>query len=178
MKNNNKKIIAIIGLMGVGKTTIGGKLAEKLKYYFLDCDQEIEDHEGKAIKEIFAQNGEKYFREVEKEIIKKIVSRDEEIVLSLGGGAFMDEETRKILKEKTIIIWLYATIDEILHRVGNKNNRPLLNQKNKREVLEELAAKRYPIYAEADLKFDTSDENHDTLINKIIRKITDLKNEK
>lgn len=164
--------------MGVGKTTIGGKLAEKLKYYFLDCDQEIEDSESKSIKEIFAQDGEGHFRSVEKAIVKKIVSRDEEIVLSLGGGAFMDDETRKILKEKTITIWLHASIDEILRRVGNKNNRPLLNQKDKRSVLKELAAKRYPIYGEADLKFDTSEENHDVLINKIIKKITDLKNEK
>jgi len=166
-----KKIIAIIGLMGVGKTTIGSKLAEKLKCYFIDCDQEIEDREGKTINEIFSKKGEKYFREVEKNIIREIVSRDEEIILSLGGGAFMNEETRKILKEKAITIWLHATIDEILHRVGNKNNRPLLNQKNKRETLEELAKKRYPVYQEADFNFDTTNENHEILIDKILGKI-------
>jgi len=179
MRNNSeKKIIAIIGLMGVGKTTIGAKMSEKLRYYFIDCDCEIEDREKKVIKEIFAQNGEKYFREVEKKIIKEIVLRDENIVLSLGGGAFMDEDTQKILQEKAIVIWLNASIDAIIHRVGNKNTRPLLNQKNKREVLEDLAAKRYPIYAKADLKFDTTEENHDTLINKIIKQITQLKNAK
>ncbi len=174
----SKKIIAIIGLMGVGKTTIGGKLAEKTKRYFLDCDSEIEDFENKNIKEIFAEHGEKYFREVEKKIIRDIVLRDEEIVLSLGGGAFMDADTRQLLKEKAIIIWLHATIETVLHRVGNKNTRPLLNQKNKRAILEDLAAKRYPNYAEADLKFDTTDINHDTLIVKIIREIKLLKNEK
>lgn len=179
MKNNSdkKKIIAIIGLMGVGKTTIGVKLAEKLKYYFIDCDQEIEDREKRTIKEIFEQDGEKYFREIEKKIIREIALRDENIVLSLGGGAFMSEEMRKILKEKAIIIWLSATIDAIIYRVGSKNIRPLLNQKNKRNVLEELAVKRYPIYAEADLKFDTTNENHDALIRKIIKQITQL-NEK
>lgn len=173
MKNNSntKKIIAIVGLMGVGKTTIGSKLAEKLKYYFIDCDQEIEDRERRSIKEIFAQDGEKYFREVEKETVKEIVLRDEEIVLSLGGGAFMDDEVRKVLAEKAIVIWLHASIDAILRRIKNRNTRPLLNQKNKRNVLEELAKKRYPVYAEADFKFNTSDENHEVLIKKIIQKI-------
>jgi shikimate kinase len=166
-----KKIIAIIGLMGVGKTTIGAKLAERLQYYFIDCDQEIEDREGKTIAEIFSRNGEKYFREVEKNIIHEIILRDEEIVLSLGGGAFMNEETRKTLKEKAVTIWLDAEIDEILHRIGNKSNRPLLNQKNKREALKNLAEKRYPVYAEADFKFDTTSENHETLIEKIIKKL-------
>ena len=174
----NKKIIAIVGLMGVGKTTIGAKLAEKTKYYFIDCDCEIEDRERKTIKEIFAQNGEKYFRQVEKKVIREIVERDENIVLSLGGGAFIDSDTRQILKEKSYIIWLFAKIDTILHRIGNKTTRPLLNQKYKREALQELAAKRYPIYAEADFKFDTSDENHEALIAKILKSINLLKNAK
>jgi shikimate kinase len=174
----NKKIIAIVGLMGVGKTTIGAKLAEKTKYYFIDCDCEIEDRERKTIKEIFAQNGEKYFRQVEKKVIREIVERDENIVLSLGGGAFIDSDTRQILKEKSYTIWLFAKIDTILHRIGNKTTRPLLNQKYKREILEELAAKRYPIYAEADFKFDTSDENHEVLIAKILKSINLLKNAK
>lgn len=169
--DKNKKIIAIIGLMGVGKSTIGVKLAEKLGYYFVDSDSEIEDREKRAINEIFAKDGERYFREVEKKIIKDIVSRDEEMVFSLGGGAFIDEEIRKILKEKALTIWLFADIDEILHRIGNKSNRPLLNHGDKRRVLEELAQKRYAIYGEANLKFDTSNENHDSLINKIIKKI-------
>lgn len=170
-----KKIIAIIGLMGVGKTTIGAKLAEKTKSYFIDCDQEIEDCERKTIPEIFTKNGEKYFRQIEKKIIQEIVFRDEEIVLSLGGGAFMDNETRAILREKSITIWLCASIDNILHRIGNKNTRPLLNQKDKRKVLQDLVAKRYTTYAEADLKFDTNKESHDALINKIIKEIKLLK---
>lgn len=175
---NNNKIIAIVGLMGVGKTTIGAKIATKLKRYFIDCDQEIEDCERKSIADIFSQNGEEYFRAVEKKTIKEIISRDEEVVLSLGGGAFIDSDTRALLKEKAITIWLYAEIDDILHRIGHKNTRPLLNQKDKRTILQELAVQRYPIYAEADFKFSTSDENQDTLINKIIKEIKLLKNDK
>jgi shikimate kinase len=168
-----KNIIAIIGLMGVGKTTLGLKLADKLGYYFIDSDQEIEDREQKSINEIFAKNGEKYFREVEKNIIKEIVLRDEKIVLSLGGGAFINEEVRKILKEKSNIIWLHATIDNILYRIGGKTNRPLLNkQTNKRKALEELARKRYPIYKEADFSFDTGEESQEVVIGKIIKQIS------
>ncbi len=176
MKIAKPKIIVIVGLMGVGKTTIGAKLADKLKYYFIDCDCEIEDRERKTIAEIFAQNGEKYFREAEAKTIAEIISRDEEIVLSLGGGAFMNENTRKILKEKAVTIWLHASIDEILKRIGHKNNRPLLNQKNKREVLEELSVKRYAIYAEADFKFNTGEMNNDLLVKKIIQKINEFEN--
>jgi shikimate kinase len=160
--------------MGVGKTTVGKKLAKKLGYYFIDSDQEIEDREHLSIPEIFSQKGEKYFREVESKIISEIIFRDEEIVLSLGGGAFVDEDTRRALKEKTLTIWLDAPIDEILRRVGNKTNRPLLNQKNRREVLQNLALKRFPIYREAELRFEAHKIGHDTLTNKIIKKINEI----
>ncbi len=170
----NKKLIALVGLMGVGKTTIGAKLAERLKYYFIDCDREIEDRQQRSIREIFAQSGEKYFRNFEADVVKEISLRDEEIVFSLGGGAFMREETRNILKEKAVTIWLYASVDEILLRIGNKNNRPLLNnsKKHKREILEDLAAKRYPFYALSDFKFDTAKESHEAIISKIIKIIS------
>ncbi len=160
--------------MGVGKTTIGKKLAKKLGYYFIDSDHEIEDREHLSISEIFSQKGEKYFREVEAKIISEIISRDEEIVLSLGGGAFINETTKSILKEKTLTIWLDVPIDEILRRVGNKTNRPLLNQKNRREVLENLALKRFPIYREAALRIEAHKIGHETLTNKIIKKINEL----
>jgi len=164
----SKKIIAIIGLMGVGKTTLGNKLAEKLGYYFVDSDLEIEDREGKSITQIFAEDGEKHFREVEKNVIQEIVARDEQTVLSLGGGAFINDEIRNILQQKAIVIWLEAPLDVILHRLSGKTNRPLLNNKNKREVLEELARKRYPIYALADFKVETSNGGHESSINKIV----------
>ncbi|MBU6140153.1 MAG: shikimate kinase [Proteobacteria bacterium] len=172
-----KKIIAIVGLMGVGKTTIGSKLSKKLGYYFIDSDREIEDRERKTIPEIFAQNGEKYFREVEENVIEEIALRDEEIVLSIGGGGFVSEKTRKILSQKAITIWLHAPINEILRRVGKRNNRPLLNQKNKRLVLEDLAKQRNPIYSQADLKFETAIQSREILTTKIINKIRELKNE-
>ncbi len=162
-------VIAIIGLMGVGKTTLGSKLANKLGYYFVDSDQEIEDRQGKAIAEIFDQNGEEYFRKAEREIIQEIINRDENMILSLGGGAFINEKTRKILSEKAFVIWLKAPIDVILHRIGNKATRPLLNNVDKRKVLQELIEKREPIYSLADLEIETSQGDHEFLIQKILK---------
>lgn len=162
--------------MGVGKTTIGLKIANRIGCYFIDSDQEIEDQEKKTISEIFNQNGEEYFRQIEEKIIKEILLREEKIVLSLGGGAFINSNTRKILKEKSITIWLDASIEDILFRIGNKENRPLLNGVNKRLVLEELLKKRHSIYSEANLKFNTSIENQEQIIEKIIKQ-TGLTNE-
>ncbi|MBL6665063.1 MAG: shikimate kinase [Rickettsiales bacterium] len=175
LNTNQKKIIALTGLMGSGKTTIGAKLAKKKSYYFIDSDQEIEDQEMCSIKDIFDKKGEKYFRTIEKKVIKEIINRDEEIVLSLGGGSYMDEEIRNILAKKATTIWLYAPIDTILLRIGNKRTRPLLNSKNKfsnkRQLLEDLEIKRNPIYEKADYKFDTSNESHEDIVDKIIKVI-------
>lgn len=165
----SKKIIALTGLMGSGKTTIGSKLAQKLSYYFIDSDQEIEDQEGCSITDIFSKKGEKYFRQVEQKVIREIIDRDEEIILSLGGGSYINDEIRELLSQKAITIWLSASIDTILHRIGNKKNRPLLGSNNKRRVLEELSAKRNPIYKKADYKFDTTNENHEELVDNIIK---------
>ena len=170
-----KKIIALIGLMGVGKSTLGLKLANSLNYYFIDSDQEIEDREKKSINDIFAQNGEKYFREAERKLIEEITSRDENIIISLGGGAFINEASREILQQRALIIWINASVNVILQRIGNKANRPLLNQTDKRKTLEDLARKRFPIYSQCDLKFDTGEESHEVIIQKIKKY---LKNEK
>lgn len=168
---HQKKIIALIGLMGAGKTSIGSKLANQLKYYFIDSDHEIEDFEHRTIADIFAQNGEKYFREIEAKTIENILNRDEFIVLSLGGGAFLNKTTQELLKDKAITIWLYASIQETLRRVSLKSNRPLLEKKNKREILEELARVRYPIYQKSDFKFDTTDLTFEQIVKKILNKI-------
>ncbi|MFM7620748.1 MAG: shikimate kinase [Alphaproteobacteria bacterium] len=180
---NNKKIIALIGMMGVGKTTIGNKLADKLGYYFIDCDQEIEDFEHCSISDIFANKGEKYFREIEEKIICEIVHRDEQMVLSLGGGAYVNEQIRKLLQEKAIVIWLHANIDDLVMRTAGKNNRPLLNHKNfindadknnfkdKRQILLELTQQRQKFYQQCDFDFDTTNNNQEFIVNKIIQQL-------
>lgn len=172
MTNKNHRIIAIVGLMGVGKSTIGKKLATDLGYYFVDSDQEIEDFSQMSINQIFADKGEQYFRDIERKIIKQIIEREENIVLSLGGGAFENQEMREILLARCTTVWLKAQIDTILFRIGNKSNRPLLNNQNKREVLQDLIAKRYPNFEKSDLHIDTSDISHDEIVTQIIDKIT------
>lgn len=166
-KEDPNKIIAIVGLMGAGKTTLGLRLAKKLKFYFIDSDLEIEERQRRSIKQIFAKEGERYFRKIEAAIIDELIKRGENMVLSLGGGAFIDPQTREILKEKSLVVWLHASIDETLCRISSKNNRPLLNNPNKRQVLQDLMKKRYPLYAEADLNFNTSAISHDKIIEEI-----------
>jgi shikimate kinase/3-dehydroquinate synthase len=171
----DKKIIVLIGLMGVGKTTVGKKLANKAGFYFIDSDQEIEDRQQKSIVDIFKSKGEKYFRQIEKEIIKEIICRDEKIVLSLGGGAFMDKEIRALIKKLAISVWLYADIEILLHRISNKSNRPLLNNVDRRSLLLELITKRYPIYRQADIHIENEAINNNTLfIKKLMNKINDF----
>ena len=174
VKPADKKIIALIGMMGTGKTTIGSKLSEKLNVYFIDSDQEIEDSEQRTIANIFDEEGEEKFREIERKIIQEIMRRDEPMVLSLGGGAFIDPETRKLIKEKAVSIWLYADVETILHRVAGKNTRPLLNGGDRRIVFSNLMKDRYPIYAESDIKIDTTKDSHDNILNNIIGQISEL----
>ncbi|MFT6220517.1 MAG: shikimate kinase/3-dehydroquinate synthase [Myxococcota bacterium] len=169
---NDKKIIVLTGMMGVGKTTIGNKLAESAGFYFIDSDQEVEDQSGQSIAEIFKHKGEKYFRTIEKEAVLEILNRDEHIVLSLGGGAFMDEEVRDLIKEKAVSVWLYSDLETLLYRISAKNTRPLLNRVNKRKVLSDLIIQRYPTYKLADIHIDTGKANYDSLIKNIMKKIS------
>ncbi|MFT6106060.1 MAG: shikimate kinase/3-dehydroquinate synthase [Rickettsiales bacterium] len=171
---SDKKIIVLTGMMGVGKTTVGSKLAEKAGFYFIDSDQEIEDRCGQSITGIFQNKGEKYFRNVEKETILEILNRDENIVLSLGGGAFMNKEIRDSIKEKAISVWLYADLETLLHRISTKKTRPLLNKTNKRQALSDLIIDRYPNYKLADIHVDTGRANHDGLVKNIMKKIDEF----
>ena len=139
-----KNIIALNGIMGVGKSTIGKKLADKIDYYFIDSDCEIEDRAGKTISQIFKDGGEDDFRQIEKNLIFELISRNENIVLALGGGSYINDEIRQELSKKSVTIWLKADIDVIFNRLKNKNNRPLLNCGDKRKILLDLINKRNP----------------------------------
>jgi len=167
----SKKIIALIGLMGAGKTTIGLHLSQKLGYYFIDTDQEIEDRYKMSITDIFKKYSENYFRQLESDIISEILARNENIVLSLGGGAFISEKNRLLLQKNCFTIWLYASIDETIRRVGNKNNRPLLQNINKRKTLENLIATRYPIYKKSNIAIDTTNNSINEIVELIIKQL-------
>ncbi len=156
--------------MGSGKSTVGIRLARKLGVKFVDSDAEIEVAAGHTVSEIFEKYGEEDFRNGERKVINRLIT-DTPTVLGTGGGAFMDRETRKRLKEKTITVWLKANVDLLVERTSRRNIRPLLNQGNPEEILRKLARKRYPVYGQAAITVETGAGPHEKVVNDIIWKL-------
>jgi len=164
----DKKIIVLVGIMGSGKTTIGKRLAKKLKIGFIDSDHEIEKKCRKTINKIFEQDGELYFRQLEKETIAEIIQKNQPSVLSLGGGAFVNDEVRDLIKEKCVSVWLDVALDIVMERIGEQSNRPLLNNVDKREVLAKLILSRSPFYGQCDIRINSDSTSHTQTVNDII----------
>jgi shikimate kinase len=150
------KTVVFVGLMGVGKTCIGRRLAHRLDLPFVDADREIEEAAGCTIPDIFEQHGEKYFREGERRVILRLLDNPPH-VLSTGGGAILDPQTRARIHERAISIWLRADLDLMMKRVSRRNDRPLLQVADPRGRLQELMDERYPLYGEADITVDSVD---------------------
>lgn len=161
------RTITLVGLMGVGKSSVGRRLANALDLPFKDADNEIEAAAGRSIPDIFAEMGEPAFREGERRVIARLLD-DPPHVLATGGGAFMNDETRALIKERSVSVWLKADLDILARRVGRKDTRPLLSGKDPMAVLAELAQKRYPVYAQADLMVESGDTAHHVAVNQII----------
>ncbi|MDI2090575.1 3-dehydroquinate synthase [Commensalibacter oyaizuii] len=159
--------IVLIGLMGAGKTTIGKKLAHYLSVPFIDSDYEIEKTAGCTIADIFEQYGENEFRRLEHQVMRRLVGQSPAI-LATGGGAFMHEQTRNLLKEKATTIWLHCDVDTILDRISHHTHRPLLNSGDKREILLNLMDKRYPVYAKADWIISCQHNQIETTLTQIL----------
>lgn len=150
------RTVALVGMMGVGKSTVGKKLAESLAAPFVDSDEEIERAAGLSVQEIFERHGEPEFRRGERRVIERLLGGPP-IVLATGGGAYMDPHTRALLKDKATTVWLRADLDLIWKRVNRRDTRPLLKRENPKQVLADLLAARGPIYAEADIVVDSGD---------------------
>jgi shikimate kinase len=161
------KPIVLVGMMGVGKTTIGRRVAAKLSRQFLDSDEEIEKAAQMSIPDIFEQRGEAEFRAGETRVIARVL-KDRDIVLATGGGAFVNAETRALVKGEAVSVWLKANADILFERVSRRSNRPLLKTANPRATLERLIEERYPIYAEADLTVLSRDVPQDVVANDVI----------
>jgi len=159
--------IVMVGLMGAGKTSIGRRLAQRLRVPFTDSDAEIEKAANETIAEIFARDGEAVFRAGERRIIARLLDGPVQ-VLATGGGAFMDPATRARIRERGISIWLRADLETLLERTARRQHRPLLNQGEPREVLTRLMATRYPLYAEADIAIDSLAGPADTTVQKLL----------
>jgi len=149
--------IVLVGLMGAGKTAIGKRLAARLGLPFVDADHEIEAAAGMSVAEIFARYGERAFRDGERRVIARLLSGPP-IVLATGGGAFMDAETRALVRARALSVWLRVPLHVLVRRVSGRADRPLLTGRDPAAVLADLAAKRYPTYAEADIVVDCVDE--------------------
>lgn len=162
--------IVLIGLMGAGKTSIGKRLAAFLDMPFSDADQEIEKAAGKSINEIFADNGESYFRDGERRVIARLLASTPK-VLATGGGAFMNAETRARIAEQGVSVWLRADLDTLMSRVSRRDNRPLLKAANPRAVMERLIGDRYPVYAMADIAIESRDVAHELIVEDIVRAV-------
>lgn len=148
------RTIALVGLMGAGKSAIGKRLAQVLALPFHDADHEIELAAGRSVSDIFAERGEAEFRRGERQVLARLL-REPMHVLATGGGAFLDESTRALLRERAVTIWLTADIDTLFKRVSRRSTRPLLQTPDPRAALERMLHVRAPIYAEADLHVDS-----------------------
>jgi shikimate kinase len=144
----------LVGMMGAGKTAIGRRLAAQLGWSFADADAEIEAAAGTSIANIFAEIGETAFRQSERQVISRLINGPRR-VLALGGGAFMDPQTRALVKERTLSIWLRADLDVLVQRTARRQNRPLLEGVDPRAKLAALLEERGPVYAQADLIVDS-----------------------
>lgn len=161
--------VVLIGLMGAGKTSVGSRLAQALGVPFVDSDDEIQTAANLSIAEIFAKYGEAHFRSGERRVISRLVGAKPQVI-STGGGAYMDDETRAVLAKRAITVWLKADLDVLVSRTAGRTHRPLLNKGNPRDVLSDLIEKRYPVYAQADLAVHSlAGQTHDSMVRRIIK---------
>jgi shikimate kinase len=165
------KNIYIVGFMGTGKTAVGKELAKNKKWQFLDLDDLIELREKRTIADIFAQEGEPYFRHLEKRVLQEL-SREKKFVVACGGGIVMDKDNIKVMKETGIIICLTAHPEVILKRTCGYAHRPLLNVSDPKKQIELLLKLRAPYYARADKTIDTSKLTVGQVVQKIIKTTT------
>lgn len=166
--------IVLVGMMGVGKSSVGRRLAALLGYTFVDADEEIEHSAQMTIPEIFDTFGEAYFRDGERRVIARLLGGEEggsHIVVATGGGAFCNAETRALILEKGIAVWLDSEVDTLVERTSRKGNRPLLRNGDAREILGRLRTERQPHYAQAPIHVLSDSGPHHLTVNKVLQGI-------
>ena len=166
-----KRNLVLIGLMGAGKSAIGRMTAQALGIPFVDSDHEIERVSRMSITDLFAAYGEAEFRALETRVIKRLL-RSGPRVVSTGGGAYINENTRRHIKRGGLTVWLNADLDVLWERVNKRDTRPLLKTENPRQTLENLMNARYPIYAQADLTVLSRDVKKETMVEEVLAAIT------
>lgn len=162
------RTIALVGLMGVGKSTVGRRLANRLGLAFADADVEIEAAAGMSVSDIFSTLGEAEFRAGEARVIRRVLEGPR-IVLATGGGAILNPETRAALKARAVTVWMRADLETVAERVQRRDTRPLLRGRDPLEALRGLAEARYPIYATADIMVDVGGGAHAQAVEAILK---------
>lgn len=159
--------LVLVGLMGAGKTTIGRRLARAIGLEFMDSDEAIVEAAGCSIPDIFNLYGEEKFRDLEMRVLLRLVTSPP-AVIATGGGAFMNPKIRDAIAEHATSLWLKADLDVLEDRVSRRNTRPLLEQGDKRAILERLMGERYPVYALADVMVDSGVGTHESIVQAIV----------
>lgn len=162
-----RRTIVLVGLMGAGKTNIGRRLGARLNLPFFDSDLEIEAAAGETIEEIFANRGERAFRDGERRVITRLLGQPVH-VLATGGGAFMDPAAREVIVRRGVSLWLRADLEILVARVSRRGNRPLLKGGDARAVLADLIEQRYPVYDGADVVIDSGEGAPELTVNRAI----------
>ncbi|HLL27866.1 MAG TPA: shikimate kinase [Xanthobacteraceae bacterium] len=160
--------IVLVGMPGSGKTSIGRRLAAYLGIEFVDADQEIEAAAGMSIADIFSQHGEPYFRAGEARVIARLLGKGPQVIAT-GGGAFVNPDTRALVRARAFSVWLKADLDLLLRRVKRKNDRPLLRVADPEAVLKRLLAERESAYAEADITVTSLDVPHEAVVEALVK---------
>ena len=166
------RTVVLVGLMGAGKSCVGRRLAARLGMDFVDADAEFEAAAGCSISDYFARFGEASFREGERKVISRLLD-GAPVVLATGGGAFVDPTTRARIKDTGTSVWIRADLDLLLKRTVGRDHRPLLKQGDPREILSRLMEARYPIYAEADIIVDSTDEAPEATVIRVMAGLID-----
>lgn len=164
------KPIVLIGLMGAGKSTVGRRLAHRMRLPFVDADTEIETAAGMTISDIFERFGEPHFRDGERRVIARLIDGTPKVIAT-GGGAFLNEATRALILEHALAIWLDAEPAVLAERVRKRDHRPLLRGRDAEEVLTELAKVRNPFYALAPIRVASIAAPHDATVDAILKAI-------
>jgi shikimate kinase len=162
------KPIVLVGLMGVGKTTVGRRLAQRLGLPFVDADHEIETAAGMTITDIFDRFGEEYFRDGERRVIARLIDGTPKVIAT-GGGAFVQEQTRTLILESALAVWLSAAPSVLADRVARRDTRPLLRGRDPETVLSDLAKVRNPFYAMAPIHVESVAAPHDATVHAILK---------
>jgi shikimate kinase len=160
--------VVLVGLMGVGKSTVGRRLAKRLGLAFVDSDSEIEEAVGLPWGELFERYGEEDYRDGERRLVARLIDGTVRVVAT-GGGVFVDPRTRKLLNERAITVWLDAPVDVLAERTGRRDTRPLLKNGDRKSTLERLAAIERKAYAEAHIHVKSGEGAHKEVVDAIVR---------